>query len=121
MATALGVTLFFGSFMPSICYLLYTNNLLSNTVIYGLIAAIAGVSAVAAVNFVGTGLNAAGTAILFCLSGGGIIYATLIISAGTMHLPTFGGVNYGAVLDSITTFMFVIGMFLLAVTGGHEA
>lgn len=128
MGYGLSATLYVSAFIPSIIIIFLNSailgnsitylglNLISSTTIFGIIAIIAGIGVLAAFNFLGSGLNSAGTAIVFTLTSSGIMYGALIsLTYGIINFPLE---NY---LDLITTILFVTGATLIAYTGGRES
>jgi hypothetical protein len=125
MPTAIGVSCLIGSYLPALVYIflpmgpgatMHLDVLTSGTFIALLVLGlIGGIAASLA-------LNGSAVSIAWILAMGSAFYAALTASTwDKFGLPTVLGVDLQAVVLAVTIFLYVIGIFFVAATGGREA
>ena len=116
----LGVTLILMAFIPIFSVAIYENSVspIVSEAIWATLGVAIGIGALAAFNFLGSGLNSAGTAITFVLAEAITFYADGIYPIYGNNV--FQSMPYYGWIQAITDFMFGLGIYFLASTGGHE-
>ena len=125
MGAAIGISCLIASYIPALIYIFLPMgpgatmhlDLLTSPVFIGILVlgGIIGIISTIA-------LNGAAVSIAWILAIGSALYGALTYATyNQFGLPTLLGINLNDVILAVTIFLYVVGIFLTAATGGHEA